>query len=158
MKEFVDNGHQIVLKFKEKRNYECYINSLPENLLEIDCSKCHKLCPHILELAEHYMVHSLSRTFFDTLWLYEKIKPKTFFKARNTLSRTYLTNVTQESLEATVDGNNETYSVVFEDGKRHCSCIYGKIGNNLCYHQVATILSAINTKSLNISTAKRLIE
>lgn len=145
--------------FKEgRRNYNCYIKSMPENLLDVECEKCHALCKHILDLAQHFIEQPQSSLLLNTLWLYESISHKTFSKAWGAISRTSSLNVEPDMLSAIVDGNGETYTILFEDNKRYCSCIYGKSGKGFCYHQVAVLLAAILQKRLNTSEAKRLLK
>ena len=156
--EFNVSDVELLCKFKEgHRNYSCHIKGLPENLLDVECSKCHVLCKHLLDLAHHYLSHRLSILLFDTLWLYNEVSHKTFTKAWNAIQKTYIQNVEPNVLSAIVDGNGDVYTVIFEDKKKYCSCIYGKSNKGMCYHQVATLLSSILQKRLTTLEAKSLL-
>ena len=155
MGEFKDSVNELIYNFKSGRNHSCYIKLMSEGVLDVECSKCHTLCTHVFDLAQNYLNHPLSIEFFQTLWFHSKVTHKTLMKALNVISKTTIQNVEPNSLSAIVDGNNETYTVVFEDNKKYCACIYGKQNKGLCYHQVATLLSALLQKRLNTSEVKQ---
>lgn len=158
-KDFIETNSELVYNFKNgRRNHSCVIKVLSNEFLDVDCTKCHTLCGHVLDLAQNYISHPISIKLFETLWFYNKVSRKTLLKAIDAIKKTKVNIAEPNCLSAIVDGNNETYTILFEDKKRYCSCIYGKSNKGMCYHQVATVISAILEKRLNTSEVKELIE